>query len=308
MNTKTETYKRLIEALPVFENEKRLLWLGFYFTIYFEDGHTNSKRLAVLDIFNEYCELCGAELKWTTNPQTKVFEKISSANNPNAWLLQSAFKKHVWQLIMHGGNSFDECSPFLFSGFGTPLSPPHNCLSFLSISFPITWFADKRPGYAQSLFKRWSSLINPLHGSAGISILTSPFRNFKFRVCDHVCRLAKRFPGLEIDYPLDHSLCLYKGIKGVNWLTIIQNSWIEKIGGSKKLRKQLIYDAVIHEYKGGVIIQAGEFPQIGDVNRNIDVKFYRNVSKVLKPIRVEYPTSILGFNAEETQQWIQRFD
>ncbi len=72
----------------------------------------------------------------------------------------------------------------------------------------------------------------------------------------------------------------------------------------------------IHVYDGGIIIQAGPRPEIGDLNRGLIPAHYKTVAKVLKPLRREEFLPKLPYlpapqpldSLEETLKWIRRFD
>jgi Protein of unknown function (DUF3396) len=70
----------------------------------------------------------------------------------------------------------------------------------------------------------------------------------------------------------------------------------------------------VHTYNGGVVLQAGPEPEIGDVNRGVALADYRAVARAVKPIRFEqyslgllYPPEPMD-RIEETLKWIRRFD
>ena len=70
----------------------------------------------------------------------------------------------------------------------------------------------------------------------------------------------------------------------------------------------------MHKYDGGVLVQAGPYPQIGDNNRGLVLDDYRRVARALKPIRFEdYRVGLLDVeepldSLDETLKWIRRFD
>jgi hypothetical protein len=116
---------------------------------------------------------------------------------------------------------------------------------------------------------------------------------------------------LEADHPVSHVHYLKNGIKGVNWVTVLGEKWISRLGGLPALRKELGEPFRLHEYPGGVLIQAGPRPQLGDVNRQIAIDEYRRLAQVLKPIRVTDHKSFpawSGFDEQRTQAWLARFE
>ncbi|MDY6994780.1 MAG: hypothetical protein SVR94_19515, partial [Pseudomonadota bacterium] len=146
---KASAYQYLVDSLPLIEEGKKRLGFGFYMTVYFEEGHLSAKRRAVLEVFEDYWSLCGQQLKWVTHPHTHVWQHITPQILPNKWLMQQAEEKYVWDFCYHGGDNFDDCSPFRIQGFGIPSST--YTLSFLNVSFPVTWFTEYQAEDAPSL-------------------------------------------------------------------------------------------------------------------------------------------------------------
>jgi hypothetical protein len=106
-----------------------------------------------------------------------------------------------------------------------------------------------------------------------------------------------------------------KKIKGANWLTALSDDCLQPIGGRAALLAQLDENFHIFEYEGGVLIQAGATPQLGDVNRQQIPGDYRHLSKILKPIRMTFPKDEYIFpdingrdGTEITNEWLARFD
>ena len=72
-----------------------------------------------------------------------------------------------------------------------------------------------------------------------------------------------------------------------------------------------------YEYDGGVLIQAGPVPQFGDVNQRHIPRYYQELSRKLKPIRMKFPNGQYLIkspnrqeksNAEVSNEWLARFD
>jgi hypothetical protein len=81
------------------------------------------------------------------------------------------------------------------------------------------------------------------------------------------------------------------------------------------MRQALEPSCTIHRYDGGIVIQAGEGPRLGDTQRNDIPEHYRLVSRYTKPARFEgYSKNGLFRVPEnldkvaETLQWVRRFD
>lgn len=49
----------------------------------------------------------------------------------------------------------------------------------------------------------------------------------------------------------------------MSWLTVLGDEIVAELGGADPMRTVLEPTCKIHEYPGGVVIQAGENPQLG---------------------------------------------
>lgn len=106
-------------------------------------------------------------------------------------------------------------------------------------------------------------------------------------------------------------------MRSVNWYTLFNNEWMENLGGMSYLCGALSDPAIkINPYKGSVIIQAGEYPELGWVNDNPYPELYVKVNKVLKLIRAPKIGSLgygsiageIRFDKNSTAKWLSRFD
>ena len=305
------------ESLVQDEDGRIAIRFGLAATLYFYDGHTEEKRRASLECFNEYNRMCGASLRWcyasASSSRMGRVEKLQN-RDMSPFLLSpmwdaSEAREHGWGFHWHGGEHPDDASPFRIYAYGS--SKMYADLSFLQVSFPVLWFQG-RPNEFQELILRWSERLKPYHGYAGITLIESPNEALSQIYSTDIASFASRYPGLEIDDPMSHGLATVNGIKGGNWLTVLSTHFVKRLGGHDGLREQLGEPFVVKEYDGGLIIIAGTVPEVGDRNRDIDTPLYRKLAKVLKPIRLQHhpPPYAAGRLAEEGEYaaWLARFD
>jgi hypothetical protein len=126
--------------------------------------------------------------------------------------------------------------------------------------------------------------------------------------------IGERFPGLEVESAPITTNHIGSGIKGVNWLTVLSDRWIDKLGGLDYLRIRLNESHFyFYLFDGGLVIQAGPRPEMGDVAANFWPEQYVTLAKVLKPIQIanHYPMHFGGtggLDHQATMAWINRFD
>ncbi len=128
----------------------------------------------------------------------------------------------------------------------------------------------------------------------------------------------KRFPGLDFSDPNVFQVEAARSdglhIKSINWLTILSDKIVGRLGGRQALEAKLGSSCPVFDFNSGVIVQAGEEPQLKDNNRGILLDDYRRVSGALKMVRFEdYKLGLIALpeaydDMEETLSWIRRFD
>jgi len=218
----------------------------------------------------------------------------------------------------------DEPTPYHIGVVARPsiserrLAHKSNALGRLEAYFPADWPQGDYTKLA-NLVNRWAEIGQPIHGTFGFGLIMEegggrgPFLDLAFP-------FLKRFPGL--DYP-DLSLWRVRSepatrpvIRSISWLTLIDEERLQLIGGLEKVREALGSSCPVYPYRGGVIIQAGPEPKIGDANRGEFSENYQKVSQLLKPIRFEdfgrrgifegLPLPL--DDRDETLAWLRRFD
>jgi Protein of unknown function (DUF3396) len=120
---------------------------------------------------------------------------------------------------------------------------------------------------------------------------------------------------LGIDLASAFSNGLGQGIKGVNWLTFVHPTFVERLGGRSTVGSALDLPSVkLVDLPSGILIQAGDEPVIGDTNRGLTCPTYHAVGRVLAKVRDrDYPPFIGNESgsyvcADRTAEWLGRFD
>ncbi|MFC4158977.1 type VI immunity family protein [Chitinimonas lacunae] len=187
-------------------------------------------------------------------------------------------------------------------------------LSFVCATFPICQDDIPRFELLLTLVLRWCELCQPVHGSAGYALLFAPGMQ---QNTAQALSLIKRFPGLDILNSPRFSLetgAVHDRIKSVNWLTVLNDDLVQQSGGLDAMRAALEPFCKVRTYSGGVVIQAGIDPQLGDLQTGNIAEAYRQVARHLQPLRFEnYRDGLFrvpsGLDAiTETLSWLRRFD
>lgn len=302
------------EALTLHdETGLKVIDVGLRATFYFRNGHSIERRRGVAACFNEFFDMAGDELRWTI--PTRLWPTGSSrqtaAANLTTYLTAGDFDEDEgWEFGWHAGDTVDSASTLMIDAYGVrawQAAPPHNQLSLVTVMFPLTFFTERETGLP-TLIAHWASRLGALHGYGGIGLALSPDRFIISNYGTTIIGLGMRFPGVELDYPIHHSLSCKQAIKGVNWVTVLANEFVETLGGAGELGARLGEQFVFTEYSDGLVIRAGAVPEIGDRNRQIPAPNYAALSKALKPVRISIHGPVHGISREEFEDWLFRFD
>lgn len=188
-------------------------------------------------------------------------------------------------------------------------------LSFVSAFMPICNDASEvNFEMVLSSVLRWCTLFKPVHGGAGFSLV---FASAMEQNSIYALQLMKRFPGIDFIDGVAFSRETeneQNKFKCVNWLTVLCDDLVAQLGGVDAMKEALEPPCRVHTYPGGVVIQAGLTPQIGDAQRGEIPAAYRAVARFTKSVRFENYDEYL-FRAPdglddraETLEWIRRFD
>lgn len=279
---------------------------------------------------NEYAEIFLEVFEWLLSPirekltwyQNYTMNRFSPTrpqvlSSPRTWLQRGRQDvarmlylkgpdelKAPGQYVLHFKYHPDDA---LYSESNTP---------FLRVATP-SQSIEKNPADYLKTTKHLCDLLPYLSGHVGYCLEISPY--YESQAYGAAYPLAMRHPGTNI--ASDHAtwpLRDEKGVETVNWLTLIGELPLAKLGGVEGLRKELRNSEHIEvlETRHGVIVKAGDAPQLGDVNRRDNLPLYREVYRALKPvlepvIKDFSPLPVggeLSDEAAKTQRWLRRFE
>lgn len=304
--------ERIESLLTITDGTRVVIKACLVATIYYYGGHVPERQNAVVGFVNTFQTLCGSSLRWAKHPSTFRFSSIESQKVPplSDWLAQLQ-PNAGWEYELRGGDSPDDATSVSIEAVGRPYRG-FSDLSYIKFSLPMTWFVSHK-GSFQELLLSACSAAHPEHGYGGLGLNESPKLAIKVRYEPTVYSIALRFPGLEVDEPTSHLNFLQNGIKGGNWLTVLSDPYVQELGGLSQLENNLGNKFLIRSYQGGIIIQTGARPQMGDTEKGQIPGDYVRLAAVLKPIRVKEhgPFHHIGpdrFDREASEAWLARFD
>jgi hypothetical protein len=181
-------------------------------------------------------------------------------------------------------------------------------VNWLRIMFPAA-ILESAPDVTMTLVKELADHTPFVSGHAGYCLERTLY--YESASADAAYPLLMRHPGLDFSVAqLVGRTVLRRHIKGINWLTLLSPALAEKVG-ARKLASAEAEGISVVKTKHGVIVKAGDRPQIGDVNRRDRVPAYEAAYRLLKPLMApSYGSFPLSANDayDKTQRWYHRFE
>lgn len=122
---------------------------------------------------------------------------------------------------------------------------------------------------------------------------------------------ARRHPGCDVG---EYTRCVeqfHRRIRSVNWLTFLGESMVDDLTKASAHGLTESAGITIARQDHLTVIQAGAYPEYGDVNRSDIPEKYRKVDAMLRPIRaaeVDGMTWSGAWSDDTITQWLRRFE
>jgi hypothetical protein len=239
--------------------------------LYFKGGYTSVKRQAIAATFDAYLALArqaaGSDdtpIKWLWfNGKRAV--RFESA--PTLWDLERRTGENEgFDACYVGGESardasYLEFTTFCLEKFQADLGTRGLDVVVLTMPRP---FVNANPDAFVKLFGEAAGLVDAVHGHAGLAINLSPSGRAENESSEYY--MAQRLgPGVDVGDPLAMEVRdLTDRIKTIDWLTLIDKTMFQRVGGIDRLQSELPRDWYALVPCGqGTMIRAGAVPEAG---------------------------------------------
>jgi hypothetical protein len=178
---------------------------------------------------------------------------------------------------------------------------------------PVTWFADHPGQEPIALYLRWSQMLQARHGTAGLGLMPPEDTPRRGKGARLAAAFGNHFPGAERVDGIGNQNVFW-GLLSANWLNMINTECLQQLGGIEAIRRQLAAEPLgsligLHPYDGGLILSAGEAPQLcEDQQPGTPPRAYGPVARLLKPLRTTKPGAAWGTLGGQSLAWLGRFD
>ena len=183
---------------------------------------------------------------------------------------------------------------------------PNRFYCVLPFEFPTQGGAD---AVAQQ-FQRIVEQLPIRHATAGYGFDLVWGREWEQDALPVMIRAARRFLALDVRDRLLEGTLLNQ-MKGAGWLTFLTDELLESLGGRAEAESACGRSVDVIPISRGIILRAGEFPPIGDVNRRaLDIEPLRCVNSFIMPLRAKRWLMSTLFRADtfDPNDWFSRLD
>ncbi len=274
-------------------------------------------RDEVLGIMERFYQLCPREaLGWYATETMKQFKPTTSRSFtlPKVWWKDGSPRKNLRELMLKGGAAHDSvgtCGIYLRSAEreDSIFKLKSNYLRFM---IPADFMETGSQAFVDFVIAV-SNRIPFVSGHGGFVIECNQY--FPEDAQGVAYPLAMRYQAVDIA-TMSRGPWAVRGerIKNVGWLTLIGSELLEKVGGGKALQHKASDRLSLVETAHGVLIQAGQKPVLGDVNRREDLSAFVDAYRLVEPlhngIKELFAPFKLPGDADEvdaTQRWLIRF-
>ncbi|HEY7396402.1 MAG TPA: type VI immunity family protein [Gemmatimonadaceae bacterium] len=294
--------------------------LGLMCTLYVQHPHDPAVKQALARCGDQYQAMFGEYLTLYRKPtgSGKFARYPAKGVSLAKYLETNNLPDRPFAPSFTSGTRYEDATSYSLSIWAPSAEyfPGDDAPAFFTATVPFAFLKDHSgEGAFQHLVHGWCKILQPYCGYAGIGAIQSVDSTEKLRTVAQVYPIAVRFPGVEIENASIVSLHINSHIKSVNWLTALSDEALGPIGGRAALLGQLDENFRIMEYEGGVLIQSGRMPQLGDANRGQAPRYYRQLSELVRPLRMRFPDGHSFIRsggqqsgAEATNEWLARFD
>lgn len=256
----------------------------------------------------------GAVKHYRLNDSTrwKVFQPKDHHKVPSWFSDARSLREPLLGVTIHTNDKADDPQPPLFKMFFDHAWPQYPRGMF-RIVLPL----DTVKSGASDLLQLVDDAMHefPVHwGTAGFSFYWEGNDTTIEKYAEQwLGRHLTKHPGLAMGNEMRWGTIVEKGIASIGWLTFVGDTLVDKLGGRDALAERLTGTGIgLRSYEKGVALQAGDAPELGNVNRKDTLPLYREVGAVLDPVIA--PQSILenirvtGIKDPDARlAWLRRF-
>lgn len=164
--------------------------------------------------------------------------------------------------------------------------------SLLQAHFPAEVLADANREAFVSQVRELAALLPFVSGYVSPGLHWAEI--FKAQALKQARAVTRRHPGFDVQDNARARTYLGTHVRGARWLTFLGPELAGQLGGADALRGALPEDVSIETVGHGLMIRAGDAPEIGDASRKVDTPLLRAVAAALEPVTLFGELALYG--------------
>ncbi|PQQ22188.1 DUF3396 domain-containing protein [Photorhabdus hindustanensis] len=289
--------------------------LGLSITLFFKQGYTPEKKQRILACYRRFREEFGTHLRFHRHA-LKGLKKYSPehiAKVEEGILNQKKNQLSTWDIS--DAKNIYEAPHYLMHYLDSREIDGDDSSSYLSLVLPWDYLKEQE---GITRFMAWLDFLceqlEPDWGDCGYCLVLPRDYHDYFPL---EYQLALRYPALQVNSTVHTTLDDYAhSIRSINWITLLSKRFVNRLGGEFWIRQVLrpYRDVVISSYRDGLIIRAGEYPDLTPLPGSVPESYFA-INQLIRPIRfVPGEGDSLHFYGEghfddiSTQAWYARYD
>ncbi|PTR08972.1 uncharacterized protein DUF3396 [Nitrosospira sp. Nsp5] len=295
------------------EENVRIVSLAYDLVLY-TDRILSEVPEAVLYAYDRFLRIVPpGTLRWYLTESMSKHKAITprSMDMLGGWLKLGSSSREIINIELRDGQDFTNTADFVFFVYGgEPTYPRHRFeANMIRLCFPPEWGATRH----LELYHLAKDICHHFpfqSGHSGYVLQTSKYVQEESEF--QAFKLGMQFPCVDIRNEITDLIAVRDAIKGVNWLTMLCDDFVDRIRGRLPLSASLPPSAEIIRVDGGVILKAGNHPILGDLDTGEDISLYKAVYRLVEPLqraaRDKYSSFLLpgGDHVAKTQRWLRR--
>ncbi|WP_249176450.1 type VI immunity family protein [Burkholderia cenocepacia] len=289
--------------------------------LFFPNAYQDAVQGEIANCFAAYAAYAGPRLRWLTQDGRKPVQLKDGRVDPKAFRARGDAGVTAY---LSSGEKAEDAGLWEFRVFGIleyEEAMAEGGASALTFSVPVP-FLVAHPRAFQQLFVDFAKRLNAYSGYAGFAVNLSLSEAEANTPTEYW--LARRYLALDVGNPLLNATHLRSKLKTVSWLTCLNKTLLEQVGGIAALRSELPPDwFALYDMNGGVVIQAGPEPESGGAADEagkgpLAPANYVILNNALKAVRAStvwrLQRGLMGAAAPyfdttaESDDWLRRFD
>ncbi|WP_405402619.1 type VI immunity family protein [Paracoccus sp. Ld10] len=299
----------------------------FKLVLFFEGGNTLEGQLNALTAL--------ADLAEDVAPHLAFMQCAGDTARPEQFDL-IAFRQRSEQAIRKRHTAGLSASGIDLGLFGAEFRPPNNTgvtpfggsviaggglegtadISVLEFSTSLFWDAQTMFRRHAERARKAASTLRASFGMAGFALQYDRIYASTAGTYPYLARFPGLHCGLDDRFAAELSVRRQRANRyfSLNWLTLLSDDLLAELVPAEQLQQHLGDSIPISRFDGGIIIQAGQHPQLGDVNQGLILQDYRAVNAAIRNLRFEsYIVPVLDAPEpldalEATLEWVRRYD